>query len=67
MQFFPIIEPGFITELQPIYTLSPIIAPNFFKPVSILLILIVLWSNLKLDIIVPPPILQLFPKIESPT
>ena len=33
--FFPITLPGFKTLPHPTSTLSPIIAPNFFKPVSI--------------------------------
>ena len=35
MQSLPITLPGLRTELHPTSTLSPSIAPNFFRPVSI--------------------------------
>ena len=69
--FFPIIEPGFITMLHPISTISPIIAPNFFSPVSIAepaqFTFTRVLSFLTFDVTAPAPICARQPKIESPT
>ena len=63
--------PGFKTELQPTSTLSPIIAPTFFKLVSSFsskyLIITNFLSDFTLEIIEPAPKCDLYPKIESPT
>ena len=67
----PILTPGLKLELIPVFTESPTIAPYLRLPVSVFLFLMVVFTVLlskrKLAIFVPAAILQLEPKMESPT
>lgn len=71
MLSFPIIVPGFKTELHPTSDKSPKIAPSFLKPVSILSVPYFTFTNVpsdfKLEVIAPAPKWDLYPNIESPT
>ena len=62
--------PGFMTALQPILDLSPMMAPNFRKtgiyPFTLMKMVTVVLSSFKLEQIEPAPMFTPAPNIESP-
>ena len=70
-QPLPITVPGLRTLWQPTSTLSPTIAANFLRPVSItsspFLTHTNVLSDLTWDVIAPAPRCDLYPRMESPT
>ena len=70
IELLPTITPGIKETFIPTFTFSPKIAPKRFKPVFIFFLLTVAFisslSHLTLAVTIPAPILQPFPKIESP-
>jgi len=70
-EFWPIFIPGISMHPIPVFTLSPMIAPSFLLPVSILfpfiVIFIVFSSSLRFAVMVPAPKFTFCPIMLSPT